>query len=269
MNTITSRDGTVIAYDQKGSGPTLIVVDGAMTTRTSSGKPELVDLLSAHFSVYTYDRRGRGDSGDTQPYAVEREFEDIEALIDLAGAPAVLYGHSSGGCLALEAARAVGANIAKVAVYEAPYNDDPAAQQAWGEYIRQLGEALANGRKGDAVALFMQYVGTPREQIAAMRQAPFWAGMAAIGPTLAYDHTALMGPTGVVPKDKLAAAHAPVLALCGGASYPFMCVTARTIAESVPNGAYRILPGQTHEVQPAAVAPVLIEFFTASTPVLA
>jgi pimeloyl-ACP methyl ester carboxylesterase len=261
MNTVTSPDGTLIAYDQKGSGPTLIVIDGAMTTRMSSGKAELVDLMAPHFSVYTYDRRGRGDSGDTQPYAVEREIEDIEALINRAGRSAVLYGHSSGGCLALEAARSLSSRVAKIAVYEAPYNDDQAAQQAWGEYIRHLGEALAAGRRGDAVALFMQYVGMPPEQIAGMRQAPFWASMEAIGPTLAYDHTAIMGPTAAVPKDKLATVNAPVLALCGGASFPFMCVTARTISKAVPSGAYQTLPGQTHDVQPAVIAPALIEFF--------
>src|SRR5215831_9298643 len=195
MNIVTSRDGTVIAYDQKGSGPMLIVVDGAMTTRTSSGKAELVDLMAPYFSVCTYDRRGRGDSGDTPPYAIDREIEDIEALVNHSGTSALLYGHSSGGCLALEAARALGTKVAKVTVYEAPYNDDPTAQQAWGEYIRQLGDALSSGRRGDAVALFMQYVGMSRQQIAGMRQAPFWAGMEAIAPTLAYDHTAIMGPT--------------------------------------------------------------------------
>jgi len=130
MNIVTSRDGTVIAYEQKGGGPTLIVVDGAMTTRTSSGKAELVDLMSPYFSVCTYDRRGRGDSGDTPPYAIDREIEDIEALVNHSGTSALLYGHSSGGCLALEAARALGTKVAKVTVYEAPYNDDPTVQQA-------------------------------------------------------------------------------------------------------------------------------------------
>src|SRR5579885_3608486 len=104
MNTVTSRDGTVIAYDRSGAGQPLILIDGAMSTRLGPSKPELVDLLAARFSVYSYDRRGRGDSGDTQPYAVQRELEDLEALIDAAGGPAYLYGHSSGGCLALEAA---------------------------------------------------------------------------------------------------------------------------------------------------------------------
>jgi pimeloyl-ACP methyl ester carboxylesterase len=263
MHSVTSRDGTTIAYDHRGSGPAFIVVDGAMTTRMSSGKAELVNLLAPHFTVYTYDRRGRGDSGDTLPYTVEREIEDIEALVNVAGTSAALYGHSSGGCLALEAARSLGSRVAKVVVYEAPYNDDTAAQHAWAEYIRQLGEALAAGRRGDAVALFMRYVGNSREQIAGMRQAPFWAGMQAIGPTLAYDHIGIIGRTAEVPKDKLARVSVPVLALCGGASYPFMCVTARTIAEAVPSGEHRTLPGQTHQVQPAAIAPALIEFLEA------
>lgn len=260
MNTVTSHDGTSIAYEQKGSGPPLIVVDGAMSTRMGPFKPELVDLLAPHFTVYCYDRRGRGDSGDTPPCAVEREIEDIEALIDEAGGTAALFGHSSGGCLALEAARELGGRVTKVAVFEAPYNDDPAAEKSWGDYRRKLDEALAAGRRDDAVALFMEYVGMPAEQIAAMRQAPFWAGMEAIAPTLAYDASAI-GATVAVPRDRLAGVMAPTLAMCGTASPAFMCATARRISEVVPSGIYRSLEGQGHDAHPSVVAPVLAEFF--------
>jgi pimeloyl-ACP methyl ester carboxylesterase len=263
VKTVTSKDGTVIAFDQMGQGPALILVDGAMNTRVSGSKTELVDLLAPHFTVYSYDRRGRGDSADTPPYVVQREIEDIEALIDRAGGSAFLYGHSSGGCLALEAAGTLGANVTKVALYEAPYNDDPAAQKAWSEYINQLTEVLATGRRGDAVALFMQYVGVPPEQIMGMRQTPFWPNLEAIAPTLAYDHTEIMGPTAAVPNARLAAMTVPTLVICGGSSPEFMHNTARTISEVVPDAVFNMLDGQTHDVQPAALVPVLIEFFRA------
>jgi pimeloyl-ACP methyl ester carboxylesterase len=263
VSNVTSHDGTTIAYDEEGGGRPLIIVDGALSTRAGESKAELVALLAPHFTVYTYDRRGRGDSGDTAPYAVEREIEDVDALTDRAGGAAFLFGHSSGGCLALEAARVLGAKVAKVAVYEAPYNDDPAAQKAWGEYIRGLTDALAAGRRGDAVALFMRYVGTPPEQVAGMRQAPFWPSLEAIAPTLAYDHTEIMGRTAAVPAERLAEVAVPVLAMCGGSSPAFMCITARTISQAVPHGESRTLDGQTHAAQPEALAPVLIEFLTA------
>ncbi len=156
MSTVTSADGTAIAYERQGTGLPLILVDGATSIRMGSTKTEMFDLLGPHFRVYCYDRRGRGESGDTQPYAVQREIEDVAALIDAAGGSAHLYGHSSGGCLALEAARSLGGKVIKVAVYEAPYNDDAAAQQAWGVYIQKLTAALAEGRRGDAMALFME-----------------------------------------------------------------------------------------------------------------
>ncbi|MGH2477172.1 MAG: alpha/beta fold hydrolase [Candidatus Limnocylindrales bacterium] len=260
MSVINSKDGTQIAYDQRGDGPALLVVDGALSTRMSGSKAALVDLLAPKFSVCCYDRRGRGDSGDTLPYAVAREIEDIEALIDEAGGVASLYGHSSGGCLALEAAGALGTKVSKVAVYEAPYNDDPAAQQAWGEYLRQLNDALGDDRRGDAVALFMGYVGTPAEQLDGMRRSPFWPDLEAIAPTLAYDHAAIVGRTGAVPTERLAAVRTPTLVMCGGSSFPFMRTTAQTIAQALPNGSLQVLEGQSHDVQPQVLGPVLTEF---------
>src|SRR2546425_1217488 len=157
MHTVISKDGTKIAYDKEGEGPAVILVAGALSVRF----PELSKLLAPRFTVYNYDRRGRGDSGDTKPYAVEREVEDIAALLDVAGGSACLYGHSSGAALALEAALRLGNKVKKLAMYEAPYNDDPKVQHAWGQYIKQLTDALAANRRGDAVALFMKYVGMP------------------------------------------------------------------------------------------------------------
>ena len=260
---VTSADGTSIAYEAQGAGAPLIIVNGALSTKTGETQAELVGELAPHFTVYGYDRRGRGDSGDTAPYAVAREIEDIEALIEKAGGTAYLLGHSSGGCLALLAARALGASrVSRVAAYEAPWNDDPAAQTAWAHYRAALDETLAQGRRGDAVALFLRYVGTPAEQIEGMRQAPIWASFEALAPTLRYD-AELLGATGAVPTELLSGLTAPVLVMCGDASMPFMCVTARTIGRVVPNSEVVTLEGQTHAAQPAVLAPELIRFFGA------
>lgn len=260
MQTVRSADGTAIAYDQAGHGPALIIVDGAMTTRSSGTKPQLVDLLAARFTVLTYDRRGRGDSGDTQPYTAGREIEDIEALIDQIGPAACLYGHSSGGCLTLDAAVQLGPKVSKIAIYEAPYNDDPAHRQAWAEYLEQLAAALADNRRGDAVALFMRLVGMPAEQIDAMRQAPFWPGMEAVAPTLAYDHAGVMGPDQSVPVDRAAQVNVPALVVYGTASPTFMAETATTLSKALPEAELRALDGQDHSVDPAVLAPVLTAF---------
>ena len=259
MNTVTSTDGTKIAYDAQGEGPAVILVDGALSTRQA--KPELAKLLASRFTVYGYDRRGRVDSGDTRPYAVAREIEDLETLIDEAGGSACLYGHSSGACLALEAAAQLGGKVGKLAMYEAPYNDDPAVRKPWATYIAQLTEALADDRRGDAVALFMRYVGMPDEQIAGMRQAPFWPGIEAIAPTLAYDHTGILGPDLAVPAARAARIRTPTLVMSGDASSPFMRDTAETLSRAMPRAELRILAGQTHDVDQAVLAPVLAEFF--------
>ena len=261
MNTISSPDGTKIVYDSEGAGPALILIDGAMCTRSSGAKPELAGLLARHFTVYSYDRRGRGDSGDTLPYAADREIEDIEALIDDAGGTAYIFGHSSGGCLALEAAVKLGGKVAGLAMCEPPYNDDPAAQRAWSEYIRQLTGALADGRRGDAVALFMRYVGMPDAQIDGMRQTPFWPAAEAIAPTLAYDHAGVIGKDCRVPTGLAARAAAPALVLSGGASFPFMNGTAAALSRAMPHAEHRTLEGQTHDMNPAVLGPVLAEFF--------
>ena len=259
----TSKDGTKIAYDKQGEGPAVILVYGALCYRSFGSLPELDKLLAQHFTVYNYDRRGRGDSGDTRPYAVEREVEDIEALIDEAGGVAYLYGHSSGAALALEATIKLGGKVKKLAMYEAPYNDDDEARRAWKEYIKQLTELLAADRRGDAVALFMKLVGTPADQIEAMRHAPIWPMLEAIAPTLAYDHTAILGEDGSVPIERAASVRVPALVMNGGASYAFMYETARALSQAMPNAQLRTLEGQTHEVDPKVLAQALVEFLTA------
>jgi pimeloyl-ACP methyl ester carboxylesterase len=258
VDKVKSKDGTPIAFDKQGQGPAVIFVDGAMSIR--SGKVDLANLLAPHFTVYGYDRRGRGDSGDTQPYAVQREIEDIDAMIDQAGGSAYLYGHSSGGCLALDATVALGDKVKKLAMYEAPYNDDPDFQSVWREYLKNLKEALAANRRGDAAALFMAVVGMPAAQIEGMRHAPFWAGMEALAPTLAYDHEGVMGDV-TIPTERAARVHVPTLVMSGGNGAPFMLVTAKTLTELIPDARLRILDGQAHDVHAEALAPVLVEFF--------
>jgi len=233
-----------------------------MTTRSSGSNPALADLLAQHLTVCSYDRRGRGDSSDTLPYGVVREIEDLESLITVAGGTASLYGHSSGASLALESAVVIGERVKRLAMYEAPYNDDPVAKQAWGEYIEQLTDALAAGRHGDAIALFMSYVGVPSAEIAGMRQAPFWSGLEAVAPTLAYDHTGILGSDAAIPVERAASVGASTLVMYGGDSVAFMGETARTLSHAIPGAKLRVLEGQTHEVDPAVLAPVLIDFFT-------
>src|SRR5256884_2509160 len=258
MRTVISKDSTPIAFDKSGHGPAIILVAGATATRLAEAS--LAAILAAQFTVFAYDRRGRGESGDTAPYAVEREVEDLDALLTEAGGSAFVFGHSSGAALALEAAVQLGEKVTKLAMYEAHYNDESDAKLAWRAYIEQLTEALAADRRGDAVALFMQYVGMPAEQIKAMRQAPTWPQLEAIAPTLAYDHTAILGKDNSVPIERAAHVLVPTLVMNGGASYPFMYETARALSKAIPQAQLRTLEGQTHDVAPEVLAPVLVEF---------
>jgi pimeloyl-ACP methyl ester carboxylesterase len=263
MSTVISKDGTKIAYEPTGKGPAVIFVDGALVHRAfGDGMAEAANLLAPQFTVYRYDRRGRGESTDTQPYDIEREFEDLEAMIGAAGGSAFVYGISSGGSLAMEAALKLGSKVKKLAIYEAPYNDDPAAQQAWREYTHELKKLLEADRRGDAAALFLKTVGTPVEQINGMRQSPYWAMFEAVAPTLAYDNIAIMGEDRATPTQRLAQVRVPTLVMAGGADYPFMRVTAKKLAEAIPGAQLRYLDGQTHNVAPEAIAPVLTEFFS-------
>jgi pimeloyl-ACP methyl ester carboxylesterase len=267
MKTVTSKDGTTIAFDQYGTGPTVILVGGALQHRAGDpGTAKLAALLAPHFTVIHYDRRGRGDSTDTQPYAVEREIEDLDALIDAAGGMAYLFGMSSGGALVLEAALKLGDKIKKIAIYEVPYNAEETARKGWVAYRKQLDEALAAGRKSDAAALFMKLVGMPDDQLAGFRQSPAWGMFEGVAPTLAYD-AAVVGDEADVPIEKAARVIAPALVMAGSATYPFMLTTAKTLANTMPHAQYRTLEGQTHEVNPEVLAPVLDEFFVSTVSV--
>lgn len=256
---VRSADGTTIAFERTGTGPAVINVDGALTVR--GAKAELADLLAPRYQVYRYDRRGRGDSTDTEPYSVAREIEDIAALIDAAGEPAHLFGHSSGGALALDAALALGDKVRSLAIYEVPYDDDPQIRQGWHDYLETMATALSENRPGDAVKAFMASLGMPAEQIEAAANSPFWPGMEAVGHTLTYDHTAILGPDRAVPVVRAARLRQPALILYGTASYPFMQQTAQTLAAAIPDATLQALDGESHEVAPAVIAPVLASFF--------
>ena len=190
----------------------------------------------------------------------QREIEDIEALVEDGGGSAFLYGISSGAALALEAAVALGNKVQKLAMYEAPYNDDPTARQAWREYRKKLAELLAEDRRGDAMALFMMLTGMPPEHLPQVRQSPEWPIFEAVAPTLAYD-AAVLGEEAAVPCEQAARVAIPTLVMAGEATYPFMLVTAAALAQVIPDSRHRVLPGQTHEVAAEALAPVLIDFF--------
>ncbi len=263
MNTVTSKDGTTIAYDKKGQGPALILIDGALCYRGFGPMPGLAELLAPHFTVYTYDRRGRGQSSNSKPYSVEREVEDIDALVQAAGGSAYLYGISSGACLALEAALRLGRKTPKLAMYEPPYNSQNGARQQWKDYRMQLDKALAEGRPGDAVVLFMKLVGTPDDAINGMRSAPMWPMFEAVAPTLAHD-AAAMGDERVAPVDRASRLAVPALVMDGGANLvflPAMHESATALAKAIPHAQQRTLEGQTHDVKADVIAPVLVEFF--------
>ena len=260
METVTSSDGTRIAFDRLGDGPPVVLVCGQSTTRSSNAA--LAALLAPDFTVLNYDRRGRGDSGDTLPYAVEREVEDIDALVSEAGGSASVFGVSSGAALALEAA-ASGLAIDKLAFWEPPF-DAPEGRRPPRDLAQRYEEMIAEGRRGDVIEYFMaNVVGLPPEFVAHAKTQPFWQAQEALAHTLVYD-TIVMGD-GSLPTERAAAVPVPTLALAGGESFPFMRQAARTLAEAMPNARARTLEGQTHNVDPAALAPVLGEFFGGRT----
>ena len=261
MNTVTSDDGTSIAFERFGEGPPVILVGGASTDRAMT-RP-LARELAGDFTVINYDRRGRGDSGDTQPYAVEREVEDIGALIAEVGGRASLYGHSSGAVLALHAA-ARGLPVTGLAMYEPPFSPDREEERRTSrQYGQELRTILSEGRRGDAAALFMAVVGMPDEMIEGSRKEPWWPRMEAVAPTLLYD-SEVMGDVsreGTIPTELLGAVGIPTLVLCGGASPGWRIEVGRQVAEGVPDGRAEVLEGQDHNVSPGVLAPVLAGFF--------
>jgi len=261
MKVVESRDGTQIAFEKTGAGPALIVVGGALSER--SGSAELSQLLGKDLTVYSYDRRGRGDSTDTTPYSVTREIEDIDALTDMAGGSAYVYGKSSGACLALRATSVLGKKVTKLALYEPPFSEAPGAVEEWTAFRAKLDALLAADRRADAIALFMRFVGAPEQVVAKIKASPAWPGMLAMAPTLAYDN-AVIGDDRSVPVGIAAKVRAPTLVMDGSASLgpmPFMRPTADKLAKVIPDARRQVVEGQAHDVNPKVLAPLLLKFF--------
>ncbi|MEE1791172.1 alpha/beta hydrolase [Streptomyces sp. BE308] len=258
MKTVKSADGTTIAYDRTGSGESLILIGGSFSERSHPTMTQLAEELSQHFTVYNYDRRGRGDSGDADTYAVEREIEDLAALIAEAGGSAKVFGLSAGGALALKAA-ASGLAVTKVAVYDPPYMINGAGPQPPADLTEKLVELSAENR-GDAVEFFMvNGMGAPAEAVAGMRHAPFWSGLEALAHTLPYD-TAIMGDFSL-PAEELASVKVPAFIVHGADADQWLQQSANAVAETVPDATCHALPGQGIAVEPAVLAPELKNFF--------
>jgi pimeloyl-ACP methyl ester carboxylesterase len=257
MDTVSSPDGTAIAFDGTGNGPPLVLVVGAFCDRTTTRS--LTKLLAPDFTVYEYDRRGRGASGDTAPYAVDREVEDLAAVASAAGTAPFVFGHSSGAVLALEAA-ARGVPMAKLAVYEPPYIVDESRARPGTDLADRLAALASAGRRGDAAKLFLtEAVGVPDNVVAMIETGPDWPAMTAIAHTLSYDVTVCANNE--MPSDRLAGIRVPTLVLGGGNSPAWFHSTVRAVAATVPGAQHRFLDGQDHGAADDVVAPVLVECF--------
>ncbi|GAB2646262.1 alpha/beta fold hydrolase [Kribbella swartbergensis] len=258
MEKVTSADGTAIAYDQRGSGPALVLVDGALCSRAQGPMPELAELLASEFTVYNYDRRGRGDSDDAAEYDVEREIEDLAAVIEAAGCSAYVYGTSSGAALALRAA-AAGVAIEKLVVFEPPFVVDGSRKQiprTWVTDLKALGPS-------DAVKYFMtKGIGLPGFVVGMMRLMPAWKGMKAVAHTLPYDAALLGDNCFGEPLDasQWATVDRPVLVVSGGKSPGWMKTSVKALASAVPGAKHEEVPGQNHVIKASAIAPVISGF---------
>lgn len=255
---LTSRDGTRIAYDKVGAGPMLLVVNGALGFRAMSFARQLTQELAKHFTVIDYDRRGRGESGDQRAYSVDREVEDLDALVRQASAePPYVFAQSSGAALALRAG-AAGVPMKALVAYEPPYmvgnpSDRPAA-----DYRQRVTALIAQGRRDEAVKFFMVTVGVPRVVVFVMRFLPFWKDMRAAAHTLPYD-AAVMGDF-ELPAQMLASVRVPVVVAAGEKTTATLQRAAQATAEAIPGAEYRVAPGMSHAVKPAVLAPLLREW---------
>lgn len=257
MAIVRSADGTTIGYDVSGEGPPIITVVGAFNDRGTAAP--LAAALQDRFRVFTYDRRGRGESSDTAPYSLEREVEDLDALIGEAGGSAFVFGYSSGATLALHAA-AHGLSIRKLALYEPPFVIDDSRPRPPADLADRLAELIWAGRRGDAVELYQTAgVGLPQDVVVQMRQAPFRPALEQIAHTLVYD--ALIIGDLSLPTELLASVTTPTLMIDGGESWSFLRTGVRAAAEALPNGSYRSLPGETHHINPEPTAAAVAEFF--------
>lgn len=263
MEKVISKDGTPIAFDRLGSGPALILVDGAMCYRGFGPMPAMAQRLASHFTVFHYDRRGRGDSGNHPDYSVSREIDDLDAIIQAAGGSAAVFGVSSGGALALEAAARL-QGITKLAIYEAPFIVDHTQPPLSPTFIAETKALVAADDRGGAIKKFMRLVGVPRVMLLAMPLLPLWKKMKAIAHTLAND-LAVVEPYQQgrrLTRAQFAPVTVPALIMAGGKSPAYMQNGMRALAEVLPHAQHATLPGQTHMVKDAVLAPQLITFFS-------
>ena len=260
MTRARSKDGTTIAFERAGRGEPLILVDGALCSRSFGPMPKLAPLLAPHFTVISYDRRGRNESGETIPYSVAREVDDLDALVGEAGGSAFVYGVSSGAALALEAA-ARGVKIRKLALYEPPLGVEK--REPPPDHVAALNERIAADRRADAVKYFMRdMVGVPAPFVFAMRFMPMWSKLEAVAHTLPYD-AAIVGDPSLLKK-RAATVSVPTLVMGGEKSPAVLREAVRAVGDAVPGAKRRLLAGQTHNVAPQAIAPVLVEYFAAA-----
>lgn len=264
MSTVVSKDGTQIAYTRAGSGRPVVLVDGALCWRTQGPNDGLARLLAENFTVYTYDRRGRGESGDAADYDRAREIEDLEAVIKEAGGSACVYGISSGATLALDAA-ASGLAVEKLAIFEPPHFVDDTRPPLSADYQARLTELVKADERGKAVKLFMREgVNLPGFVVGMMGLLPAWKKLKSVAHTLPYDVAFVLEAQQGAPlsESRWSSVTMPTLAVVGGKSPKWMHNGMRATADVLPNAEFRVLEGQTHLVKPKALAPVLTEFFT-------
>lgn len=262
--TVVSPDGTRLSVERLGTGPSLVLVDGAFCGRSFGPARELATELADSFRVYFYDRRGRGESGEMMPYAMEREIEDLQAILSHAGPDSYVYGISSGAALALEAA-AAGAKIRRLATYEAPYTGSGNDQGARSDHRVHLESLIQEGKRGAAVSYFLvKMIGLPVFVPFVIRLRPgTWRKQIAAANTLPYE--TYVTNNFVAPLEKFRQITLPTLVMVGGKAAAPMSDAQRAIAAAIPGSELRILEGQTHQAAAAAIAPQLREFFTADS----
>ena len=251
MDKVISRDGTPIAYARGGAGMPLIFVVGAFNDHTRCAP--LAEALAGDFTVITYDRRARGESGDTPPYAIGREVEDLDALIELAGGSAAVFGYSSGGVLALRAA-ADGLAITRLVLFEAPFTGRASDLPA------RLAALVGAGRAGAAVELFQtEGVGLPAPVVARLKQSPMWPALEALAQSTVYDATITTELASPTPA--MAAVDVPALVLTGVGTWPVLRESAALLAKTLPQARAAELPGaENHDIPVAATAAAIREF---------